>query len=372
MWKKRVARELSKAFEQVFSFLPSCFLPSLISFLLPFFMSLFIFCIYIVLFTLLPISVWSFDRKTYTWSSPKSSHSWNPADFTMKSGGFHEIRRISWNPWNPADFTMKSGGFHHEIRRISWNPWNPADFMKSGGFHHEIWRISGKIHPNLIKSDIWAKTLLMFQQKLFWFYKVWVDFTWNPPDFMKSARFHLKSAGFHEIRRISYGFHEIRQISYGFHEIRRISCEIERPLQGIVTLCFHFWSLERPILGDHPKSSHSMKFGGFHVKSTYKTYKSNISTKTLQFYGVLWEGYVMFSREIRRILCEIHRISKDQLPGMVSPMFFSFSNIFFSAVTMSPFCGATGILCFGLQLILPMDFKARVDVPSPVLFVACT
>ena len=47
---------------------------------------------------------WSFERKTYTWSSRKSSHS-------MKSGGFHmdftgEIRRISYgfHPWNPADF----------------------------------------------------------------------------------------------------------------------------------------------------------------------------------------------------------------------------------------------------------------------------
>ena len=27
-------------------------------------------------------SFWSFEGKTYTWSSPKSSHSWNPADFT--------------------------------------------------------------------------------------------------------------------------------------------------------------------------------------------------------------------------------------------------------------------------------------------------
>ena len=128
---------------------------------------------------------------------------------------FHEIRRFSY-------------GFHEiqwisgEIWWISWNPWNPADFtMKSGGFQV-------KSTPNLIKSDVWAKTLLMFQQKLFWFYKVWVDFTWNPPDFMKSARFHLKSTG----------FHEIHWISYGFHEIRWISCEIERPLQGIVTLCF--------------------------------------------------------------------------------------------------------------------------------------
>ena len=44
-----------------------------------------------------------------------------------------------------------------------------------------------------------------------------------------------------------------------------------------------------------------MKSGGFHVKSTYKTYKSNISRKTLQFYGVLWEVYIMFSHEIRQI-----------------------------------------------------------------------
>ena len=64
------------------------------------------------------------------------------------------------------------------------------------------------------------------------------------------------------------------------------------------------------------------KSGGFHVKSTYKTYKSNISRKTLQFYGVLWEGYVMFSHEIRRI-------SKDQqLPGMVRPMFCAVFNSF--------------------------------------------
>ena len=67
--------------------------------------------------------------------------------------------------------------------------------MKSGGFHHEIRCFS----------------------------KNSSDFTRFGVDFMKSARFH-----------------EIHQISYGFHEIRRISCEIERPLQGIVTLCLLF------------------------------------------------------------------------------------------------------------------------------------
>ena len=44
-----------------------------------------------------------------------------------------------------------------------------------------------------------------------------------------------------------------------------------------------------------------VKSSGFHVKSTYKTYKSNISRKTLQFFGVLWKGYVIFSHEIRWI-----------------------------------------------------------------------
>ena len=39
------------------------------------------------------------------------------------------------------------------------------------------------------------------------------------------------------------------------------------------------------------------------------------------------------------------------------------------AVTMSTFCGDTGTVCFGLQLISPMGFKARLDAPSPMLSV---
>ena len=141
---------------------------------------------------------------------------------------------------------------------------------------------------------------------------------------MKSSRFHMKSGGFHKIWQIS---HEIRWISQnpadftkssrfhmkssGFHKIWWISCEI-------------WWISQNPAdfmwnLVDFIKSCR------FHVKSTDKTYKSNISRKTLQFYGVLWEGYVMFSHEICWISHEICRISKDQLPGMVSPMFYPFS-----------------------------------------------
>ena len=119
--------------------------------------------------------------------------SWNLADFTMKSGGFHEIREIwwispmkssgfhpwnladftreiwwiSWNPWNPVDFmkSMKSSGFHPwnpadfhpEIWQISWNPWNLADFTR------EIRQISPRYHlwnpPKIIKASVSAKTL---------------------------------------------------------------------------------------------------------------------------------------------------------------------------------------------------------------------
>ena len=46
--------------------------------------------------------------------------------------------------------------------------------------------------------------------------------------------------------------------------------------------------------------------------------------------------------------------------------FFLFFFFFFLAVTMSPFCGATDTLCFGLRLTVPMGFnKARVHVMDP-------
>ena len=45
---------------------------------------------------------------------------------------------------------------------------------------------------------------------------------------------------------------------------------------------------------------------------------------------------------------------------------------FKNAVTMSPFCGATGTPSFRFRLTLPMGFKARVDAPFPVHNVTCT
>ena len=203
---------------------------------------------------------------------------WNPAEFTLKSGRFDLWNPVQISPryhlWNPrkiikasvsaktlqfdecrvGNFTLKSGGFH---------PWNLADFtqispvkstqnykskcfnknssvwwMQGGGcdqgFHevlpdftwnpHEIHQISWnppdfKIMSFCVmikyRSFVFQKT----NQKSFcwniWFYKVW-------------GGFHLKSAGFHEICRISP---EIRWISWnppdlksaGFYEIRRIS-----------------------------------------------------------------------------------------------------------------------------------------------------
>ena len=56
--------------------------------------------------------------------------SWNPADFIVKFGRFHEIWQISW--WSLVDFM-------DEIWQISWNP---VDFI------HEIWQISWLILKN--------------------------------------------------------------------------------------------------------------------------------------------------------------------------------------------------------------------------------
>ena len=80
---------------------------------------------------------------------------------------------------------------------------------------------------------------------------------------------------------------------------------------GALTSHLTYWSFERKTCTwRSPKSSYFMKFGGFHkiwrisadfMKSTCKPYKSNNSRKTLQFYGVQWEGYVSGFHEICRI-----------------------------------------------------------------------
>ena len=120
------------------------------------------------------------------WISP-----WNLVDFT------HEIWQISprFHLWNPPKIIKASvlaktlqfdecrvGDFTLEIQWIS--PWNLVDFT------HEIWQSSPRFHlwnpPKIIKASVSAKTLQFDECRVGAMTK---DFTWNPPDFMKSARF---------------------------------------------------------------------------------------------------------------------------------------------------------------------------------------
>ena len=76
---------------------------------------------------------------------------------------------------------LKSGRFHG---------WNLVDFT------HEIQQISpvkSRVIAPLLHTSNWIVLVETSD-----FIRLWVDFTWNPLDFMKSARFHLKSARFHE------------------------------------------------------------------------------------------------------------------------------------------------------------------------------
>ena len=104
--------------------------------------------------------------------------------------------------WNPPDF-MKSTWNLPDFMKSAWNladfRWNLADFMKSGGFQV-------KSTPNLIKSDVSAKTLLIgllknerpildHHAKAHNFEIQWISCGFH----MKSSGFHMKSGGFYEI-----------------------------------------------------------------------------------------------------------------------------------------------------------------------------
>ena len=115
----------------------------------------------------LSYNFWSFERKTYTWWSPKSSYSWNPVDFRWNLLDFMQIL---------CGFHLKSAGFHESSRC----------HVKSGGFHL-------KCTYKTYKSNISRKNSSVLWSAVGRLCHV---FTWNPPDFMKSARFHVKSAGF--------------------------------------------------------------------------------------------------------------------------------------------------------------------------------
>ena len=157
-------------------------------------------------------------------------HGWNPLDFIMKSAEFHEICWIS--SWNVADF-MKFGGFHHEIWRISWIvdflPLNPVFFIRSNTDIHERTRSTTECCIFGSFGSFQYRYMLNISP-----YHEIHQISWNPPDFMKSARFHeicripcMKSTGFHAWNLPNF-MHEICQISSWnlpnfMHEIRRIS-----------------------------------------------------------------------------------------------------------------------------------------------------
>ena len=217
----------------------------------------------------------------------------------MKSGRFHEIQQISWNPWNLADFrwnladfmkSMKSAGFHHEIQWISprYHLWNPpkiikasvsvktlqfdecrvGDFtLKSGGFH--LWN-----PPKIIKASVLAKTLQFDECRVGAMTK----------DFMKSTRFHpgvwwispMKSGRFHPdftckihpnykskcfSKNSSVWLMQGRGYDQGFHEIHQIS-----PWNLADLTCEIQWISPR-----------------YHLWNPPKIIKASVSAKTLQF-----------------------------------------------------------------------------------------
>ena len=99
---------------------------------------------------------------------------------------------INWSIFENIGLTIP-GNWSFEIRRISpvkssrFHPWNLADFTL------EIHWISPRYHVKSTQNLITAKTLQFDECRVGAMTK----------DFMKSARFHVKSARFHEIRRIS-------------------------------------------------------------------------------------------------------------------------------------------------------------------------
>ena len=126
--------------------------------------------------------------------------------------GLSNERPIRWNIG--LQFLARGLSISHEIRRISWNP---PDFMKSSGFHvkssrfHEIPGHSPHLAFIKLKSFCWNTCFYNFG----WIWQVISG--WNPPDFTGEIR---------RISRISWNPPDFRVKSagfHGFHEIRRIS-----------------------------------------------------------------------------------------------------------------------------------------------------
>ena len=138
--------------------------------------------------------------------------------------------------------------------------------------------------------------------------------SWNPADFRWNLLDFMQISG------------EIQQISQNLADFRW------NPADFMKSSGFH------------------MKSGGFHVKSTYKSYKSNISRKTSVLRSAVGRLCHVFTWNPPDFH-EIRQISKDQLPGMVSPMF--------SLRWLAPLIAASGFIAIKLEKIgwVPTFFK---------------
>ena len=177
-------------------------------------------------------------KDLYSIITQKAHIPWNPADFR----------------WNPVNFTMKSGGFHEirEIRRISgeirqvsprYHLWNPPKIIKAsvsaktlqfdecrvGDFTCEIQWISPRFHlwnpPKVIKASVSAKTLQFDECRVGAMTKDFMKSTrfdpWNLADFTCEIHPNYKSKCFS--KNSSVWWMQGRGYDQGFHEIHQIS-----------------------------------------------------------------------------------------------------------------------------------------------------
>ena len=117
---------------------------------------------------------------------------------------------------------MKSGGFQVKPYKFrcfnkNYSVWWMQERGYDFGFH-EIWGHSPSMHHPPPNWRVFAETSE--------FIRFWVDFTWNPPDFM------VKSAGFHEIHWISWIMSFCVMIKYRSFDFRKTNHKgVSVPLQ---------------------------------------------------------------------------------------------------------------------------------------------
>ena len=182
--------------------------------------------------------------------------------------------------WNPLDF-MDFMDLPWNLYQISWSTLNPVRT------NTDIHDLPLNVHQNQIYHWmlyfwlIWDTSISPYHEiRQIFMHEIHQDFmeihrispVWNPPDFMKSDQISvhwnpvfftrtkvlgMKSAGFHEIHRIS--------CTAKFHEIHWISWSTTKPIQLYKSLPWNlgnWWKLDR-ILPWNTAISTFMKSGGF-------------------------------------------------------------------------------------------------------------